>query len=307
MYNEEQKNRYINMRENEVVVNKFTLRSYFERSEVLEKKLDKDVCNFSVYDIYELYKILNMSSLSSLSMLNSNYSMYTQWCLQEGLVSDSQNHFLEITRENLSKCINKSLIQKKLVSREQILDWTSHSLLNPRDQFIILSLFEFGKSKNFCDIYNAKIEDIDGNYMKLYSGRIVRISDELKNFAYNATEAKLYYTLNERNPSKLVNNGTIIKEYHNARSDSEYYRGRRIYNSIVRSFDMLGVKDYMTANDIVESGQINMIMQESKKLGMTFKDYCMSTHVKDVIEQYGIGTSMYGYRNRILRKYGDLI
>ena len=155
MYNEEQKNRYINMRENEVVVNKFTLRSYFERSEVLEKKLDKDVCNFSVYDIYELHKILNMSSLSSLSMLNSNYSMYTQWCLQEGLVSDSQNHFLEITRENLSKCINKSLIQKKLVSREQILDWTSHSLLNQMDQFILLSLFDFFKSKNFCDIYNA--------------------------------------------------------------------------------------------------------------------------------------------------------
>ena len=301
MYNAEIKNRYIVEKENEVILPNRYLVNQFNHVSEMESELSKDVSNFTVYEIIEYYKICNFSSLESLQVLNSQFRMYTQWCLQENLVRDNQNHYLEITNETMSNCINKAVLDKQIVSRDTVLKWVNE-LPNPKDQFIMLSLFEYGKSKNFADIVNAEISDIDGNVLELQDGRTVKISETLKNIAYNSYVETTYYSVSGKGVKKmpLLNNGDkIVKDYPNARSDvSEFQFGRKIYNSITRSLDYVGVLDWCSANSLSESGKLHMIKENAKALGMTPMEYLYSDEVQDVEKQFGchIVKSVFGLK-----------
>lgn len=290
MYNEEIKNRYIIEKENEVVLPNNYLVLQFNYIEEMEKELNKDVSNFTSYEIIEYYKICNFYSLESLQVLNSQFKMYTQWCIQENLVKDNQNHFLEVTKEILSSCINKAVLDRKIVSRETVLKWVNE-LPNPKDQFIMLSLFEYGKSKNFIDIVNVKIYDIDGNKLKLQDGRIVEISDKLRTIAEHSYSEDIYYSISGKGVKKMpliTYENRIVKDYPNARNDvSEFQFGRKIYNSITRSLDYVGVLDWCSANSLSESGKLHMIKEKAKELGKTPMQYLYSDNLREVENQFG--------------------
>lgn len=290
MYNEEIKSRYITEKENEVILPNKYLISQFNYISEMESELEKDASNFTVYDIIEYYKICNFYSFESLQVLNSQLSMYTQWCLQENLVKDNQNHYLEITKDVMSGCINKAILDKQIVDRDTVLKWVDE-LPNPKDQFIMLSLFEYGKSKNFADIVNAKITDIDGNKLNLQDGRIVVISDALKNIAYNSYSEHTYYSISGKGVKKMPlieNEDRIVKDYPNARNDvSEFQLGRKIYNSITRSLDYVGVLEWCSANSLSESGKLHMIKENARELGITPMQYLYSDKLHNVEEQFG--------------------
>ena len=96
MFNAEYKERFIIEKNNESIIPKGYLEHQFKRVAEMENKLNKDVSNFTYYDIIEYYKMLNTHSIEYLAVLNSQFSLYTQWCLQQNLVNDGQNHFLEM-------------------------------------------------------------------------------------------------------------------------------------------------------------------------------------------------------------------
>ena len=185
-YNEELKKRYIKEKEKILSVSSNYIDVQFRKSSEMEYELNKDISNWTTYEIIEYYKILNMTSYESLLCVNSTLSQYTQFCLENSLVKDNQNHYLEMTKDLLADCINKAILEKKIVERETVLRWVEE-LPNPRDQFILLSLFEYGKSKDFKDIVYARPQDIQGNKLKL-SNRTVNISDKLINIINNCIE-----------------------------------------------------------------------------------------------------------------------
>ena len=125
MYNKEYKERFIAEREN-----KKYLECQFEKVSSMETELNKDVSNFTYYEIVEYYKLLNTCSLEYLRVLNSQFSLYTQWCLQQNLVSDSQNHYLELRTEDYDNCINKALINLKVIPKSVILSCLIHKNLS---------------------------------------------------------------------------------------------------------------------------------------------------------------------------------
>ena len=141
MYNQELKERYRKEKESYTTVSAYYFSSLFKRTEPFEEQLDKDASNFTTYEIINMYKTLAIMSLDTIATMNSNLSMYTQWCIQENLVNDYQNHYLEITRDMMASFVNKLAMDKKVVSREQVLDWCQQ-LPNPSDSFCLLGLFE---------------------------------------------------------------------------------------------------------------------------------------------------------------------
>lgn len=292
MYNSELKNRYINVRESEATLPNNYLLNQFRELEEYENEVQKDVSNFTAYEIIEYYKVRNLHSLESLLTLNSQLSIYTQWCLRENLVKDNQNHFLELDKDVLNSCVNKVAIQQKIISRDTILKWVNE-LPNPKDQFILLSLFEFGKSKNFADIVYATIYDIDDltNTLCLQDGRKVKISDQLKAIAYDSFHTDTYYSISGKgvkNMPLVSFENRIVKNYPNSRDDvSDFQKSRVIYNSIVRSLDYVGAAEWCSANSLVESGKIHMIKSQAEKLGITPKDYVYSNHLQEVNQQFG--------------------
>lgn len=303
MYNESIKEAYIEYKTKEVIIDKFLLPNIFKKTSLFEDILQKDLSEFTLQEIINMYKTLNFDSLDALIAFNSNINLYTQYCLERGLVSNNQNIYKEIEPAMLSLCINQSMVSRQIISRTELL-LLFNKLLNARDIFIILAVFEFGKGKkNFEDIVNACFSDIDRrtNTMKLHSGRIVHVSDKLIEIAEESSQTDEYYCLH-RASKKLINDGTIIKRNINSKSSQEYTLGRNVYASLVRSFSILGIDQYMTANKLAISGQIQMIKDKSKKLNISPKDYIYS-YKEEIENQYGIRIVSRSF----LLKYSDYL
>ena len=287
-YNEDLKKQYIEEKSKEVIISSNYLECQFNKTSKMEEELGKDLSNFTVYEITEYYKMLNASSFDTLFVMNSQFSMYTQWCLQKNLVKDNQNHFLEITLEYLRDCLNKALFNMKFANRETVENWADQ-LPNPKDQFVLLGLFEGLKGKDFCELSRLKPEDVKGNIATLCTGREIVLSNKLVKVINDCVIEDQYYSIsgNGTKVMPLLNKGYVIKDYPNARADvSDFQRGRKIYNSVSRILNYFDVGDFMTANSIAESGKLHMIKERSKELNMSCKDYIYSNYINEVEKKF---------------------
>lgn len=287
-YNEELKDRFINDKSEEII-SVTSMYYMFKKVAKIETELNKDLCDWNYYEIIEYYKLLNCSSIQPLIIINAIFSQYTQFCLMNNIVKDSQNHYAEVKREVLIKCINKLILNKKCVDREQVLTWIDE-LPNPKDQFIMLGVFEFGKRKNYYDIANAKPEDVDlRNCTLKLENRTVKISEKLAEIIKDCMSTNYYFSVSgsflKRMP--LIYDGHIVKKYPNEEIKStDYAKGRNIYQSLTRSFKYLGVEKWMNGVALVNSGKIYSINQKAKELNISGRDVINSDHIKEINNQY---------------------
>jgi len=309
MFNKELKERYIIEKENGTVLPNNYLPRCFKTTEQFECDLNKDISCFTVYEIIDMYKVMNLSSFESLIMLNSHLSLYTQWCLQQNLIPDCQDHFSEITQEMIMKCINTVVFYKSIIDKDTLYSWL-RQLVNPSDAFIMISLFEGIKGKEFCEIYNLRLSDFDleKNKVKLCTGRVISVSDKLIEIAKESA-IKYDYTAVTQNEIKTIPfwedeySDLIVKNYPNCSTDvSSFQKGRRIYNKITRNFKMLGIDQWMKPNSLAESGKIDFVKTRAKELGITPYNYLYSYHVNELIEKYDCSINILFYK-----KYKDIL
>ena len=305
-YNEDWKKRYLAEKETMLSIPSNYIDVQFRKAAETEYELNKDVSNWTTYEIIEYYKLLNVTSYESLLCLNSIFSQYTQFCLENSLVRDNQNHYLECSKEILSSCINKAILDKKMVDRETVLRWVDE-LPNPKDQFIILSLFEYGKSKDFKDTVYASMKNLDetNNILEI-SDRKVKVSDRLVEIIHECKTEDVYYSISGKGTKRmpLVDYGYIIKSYPNQNMDlSEFQKGRNIYIACQRIFDYLGVGQWMSPNSLSEAGKLYTLKEKSKENNLTPIQYLYSEDIKDIENQYGckIVKSVYA------KKYGEYL
>ena len=304
-YNEELKKRYLEEKDKLVLTSNY-IDVQFRKSSEMEYELDKDISNWTIYEITEYYKLLSITSYESLICMNSIFSLYTQFCLENNLVKDNQNHFLECTNEVLLNCLNKAIIDKKIVSRETVLKWIDE-LPNPKDQFILLSLFEYGKSKDFKDIVYAKFENLDvsDKKIKLFE-REAKISNKMIEIIYDCVSENQYYSISGRGSKimPLIDYGFIVKSYPNQNINlSDFQKGRNIYIACQRIFDYLEIGDYMSPNSIVESGKLHMIKERAKQLNISSIEYLYSDYIKEVEIQFNCNITRSVYE----KKYSEYL
>lgn len=307
MYNNDIKIRYIEEKMATTSMPKGYLKRQFDKIEVFEKRLNKDVCDFTKYEIIDLYKTLNMSSIGSLVVLNSHLALYVQWCLQQNLVFDCQNHFSEINNTILASCINTIVTQNSIITREVLFEWLI-KFRNPSDAFIMLALFEGISGKEYCEIAQLKMSDFDGNRVKLCTGRELDVSPELLSLAEQSNETKIYYS-NSGDGKKtmpLLNEDLIVKGYPNIQTDDVFQQSRRIYNRVKRNFDALGVSKYMKPKSIIESGKIDYINSRCKKLGITAEEFISTKEYTDEFK-YRFEFDVSRNKAMFIRKYGEYL
>ena len=288
MYNEVIKLRYKQERETSVVVPQYALKLDFKKTNAFEEQLDKDAYDFTVYEILNMYKTWNVKSIDTLYVINNRLSQYTQWALEQNLVADSQNHYLEINRDMLTDCINMIAQQKRIVSREQMIAWCSR-LPNACDKFIFLGLYEGLNGSNYEDFWNVSINDIDKENKTIRVKRgVIPISIDLIEYAEEANNTLELYPMSGdmARVTKLVENGKIIKLKINCKYDDPIHNGKNIYIAIVRVCKFLDIDCWYNTRQANESGIINFIKQGMKKYGLSFHDYLWSEHLKEVEFQY---------------------
>lgn len=288
MYNHEQKQRYINAKEETVVISNNFLKRLFNYMEKYEEEKQKDLSQFTASEIMECYKLFNLRSFEALNMRNSVYSQYTQWCLEQNLVPDGQNHYLEITMDIIYNCLNKMAMDNSVISRQELIN-LSRVLPNARDKFVLLYFFEVGKNKNYTELANLKLTDIDEEKQIInLPTRTPKVSKELIALAKETANEDHYIPLKIGSKKVLpfVGEDTIVKYTPPAREFDDFSNGRRIYHFTRKGFDYIGIGKWHTINTIIESGKIHMVNTRAKELNLTGEEY-VDKYLYEVENQYG--------------------
>ena len=285
MYNENIKSRYIEYKTDLTILSNGYLERLFGRTEKFESELDKDISNFTYYEILNMYKTWNETSYEVLQVCNSNLSMYTQWCLDQHLVVDSQNHFLEFNKEIFMDCTNILVNQKRMVTREQVLQW-ANQFDNPSDGFILLALFEGIKGENYNELTQLKLSDFHDGKVTLCTGREIEVSKELYNLAEKSNQEEFYTSHKNKRQFKLKNEDLIIKNYPNTTDYDNKNSGKRMYSRISRCAGSIGISDYMRGNTFYESGRVEYIKKRSQELEISCKEYVFN-YKDEISNQFG--------------------
>ena len=310
MYNKETKERYIEEKKATTILPNSYLERLFKKTEVFEIEHGKDVSNFTFYDIEEMYKTWSMSSLQSMQVINSALSMYTQWCLKQNLVIDSQNHYLEITKDVMNGTLNQLKAKSKIITREQLLSLLPE-LPNASDAFLLLALFEGICGKEYCELSNLELKDIKGNIATLCTNREVAMSDELTRLVNESGNTYEYYPVSANAKKEKISfdayDNKIIKDFCNTALDTcDFQIGRRIYRKIKRSVDYIGMA-HLNGNNIVECGKVYFINKICEERKITAKEYLYSKIGSEELKNQFGGSFASSARIAFIKKYEEYL
>ena len=273
MYNEEFKKAYIQT----VVrtgINKTieaAATQFFKQAEPVEEALQKDLSNFNITEILGLLKHFCTPSMETLMMGVSNFRRYTYYCIEQNMVNDGINHYEEVTNERYLECINKSLAEDKIISREDLLKQV-HLLENPVEKFVLFAVFEGLGGTGCMDLVDIQLDQFDGNKVTLRSGRKLAVPEELIDIAKESADEYFYYPPNASSEKydkvRFKDEPGIIKNLYNVKDDSSDRRKAfNIVNKLRRISDRAGTKAFLNGH-LVESGRIDLIkrvMREQKE------------------------------------------
>ena len=289
MYNEKQKTRYLDhispAHPKKYIEN---ITSAFNKTAPFEIRLEKDLCDFSAYDIQNMYSQLSYNSKYTLATFHSYLKSYVTWCEENFIIKDGINHFMEYTISALDAYVDKQYEKRKYITRED-LNKMLMALINPRDAFIFICLFEFGKSAAYKEIMELKLSDLDGENLtaNLCTGRKVKISRRLYEVAVDADKEIAVYPINGTDVlRKMVykyRTDYIVKFYMSDASDNALKFIPKLIKDNVRS---MGAYSGISSNTLVLSGQIDMIKRRSSELGITPKEYILN-YLYEIEDQYG--------------------
>ena len=244
---------------------------YFKQAEPVEDALQKDLSNFNINEILGLLKHFCTPSMETLMMGTSMFRRYTYYCIEQNMVQDGLNHYEEVTNEMYLDCVNKSLAEDKIISREALLKQV-RLLENPAEKFVVFAVFEGLGGVGCMDLVDIQLGQFSGNTVTLKSGRVITVPDELIDIAKESAEEYFYYPPNASSEKyekvKYKDEPGIIKSLFNVKDDSSDRRkAYNIVNKLRRISDREGSKAFLNGH-LVESGRIDLIkrtMTENKE------------------------------------------
>ncbi len=271
------------------------LERWFLKTLELEQKFLKDLCEFEVAQIMKMYEKWKLSSYDAILNLNAQLSLYCEWCVEKKF--SKENHFKELKRDKLMECIDTKALQDQVIDEEQMDSWLDQ-MVNPGDKFIFLCLWEGIGGKQYTEIRNMKVEDIDQEKKEVFLPNrnvSIPVSERLIEYALSSNEQYTYYppkdptcprTLTYAKSDKIVKDFMTTENLNGDESRSEIEGGRRIYRKIVRNLDELVSDGHIRPNSIAESGKIDLIRKLCKKEKISAKEFLFSPRIEQVNRQF---------------------
>lgn len=306
IYNQEIKERYLTS----IDINQYPPRWWervFEKSYILEQTKDKDLYSFTVPEILEFYKFLDVGTLAPLTIYNTNLIKYAQWALNENLIHDGQNHFDGLDNELLVTCVNTVKTKQSILSYDTFMKIIRQGIINEQDKFVFFCLFEGIKGKDYQDIVDMNISDIDKKNLEVHlgGGRTVSVPQDFIDIAELADKQMVYYGLTEKTMEiKLIPSDKIYKEKNNSQGKDI---NRSVYVTVVRNIANLDdLHDVVTAKSLRDSGLIYYLNRRADKLHTTVEElfYTTPEDIQDIIEKYRFNMDI---RKRWILQYKEFL
>lgn len=287
-YNEEQKNRFL--QSDELQETGYPHLTFFERVFIstcpYEEELGKDIYNFTTPEIQSMYKRIGFASVNIVANINSALRKYTQFCLNNNMVFDYQNHFAEFKPGDFPAYVSNNKKNRRIITRKELLIQMAY-LNNASDAYALLCLFEGIDGPERTEILNLRTTDLDEENLtaKLCTGRTVKISRKLIDTAIEAASTDTYVAQSGRSIVFREDPTLIYKSFNNAKEDtSDYQKGRKIYIRFKRNFTELGLET-LTVSSIKDSGKIHMIREIAKEMNLDYSDTKTILSDKDLIKR----------------------
>jgi len=280
MYNEQQKQRYLDeMSEQYTKDYMVSIASAFNRISEFEEMYGKDACEFSREQISSWYSYTTYKDALVYANVNSRFVNYVNWCVNNNLVPDGCNHFSEFSVTDFQKYVNQRLEVKRYLTKGSF-ETICRSILNPRDEFLFRCLYEFGKSKNFMDIFEMELNDINQTTrkVKLFSGREVSVTQEFIDCAVRADAQVEYEYANPiMQPRKLRKSNKIFKKLVTNSETSVVDSNNKLMARVVKNIiDAGNFYPGINTSSIAVSGQFAMIRKLSREMGLEKKEIVLN-------------------------------
>ena len=200
MFNEEQKQRFINTDHNVV---QSTLVGIFNKAEMLETMYDKDLYDFTEEQGIEFLKCLRSSSIESLGVQLSIIIRYVDWALTENLVIDGLNHFREITKEQRDACVSIKA-QNKYYSYDDIIEMCEKLSDNPVNQYVLLAPWYGIGAKDREEIERIGMQNLHNDKIVI-EDRVLQVDKYFADIFIKSCNTFIYFS--NRNNKEMIGSG----------------------------------------------------------------------------------------------------
>ena len=273
----------------------------FKKVASYEEDLGKDLSDWNAKEIIGYYKSVCTPSVDFLYNIHNVFRKYTAWCLHENLLVDNINHYDEISMEVLYQCINKSIADQRIISREDLLNIIK-KFDNPRDQFLCLACFEGLAGQGLEEIINLNISDFKNGKLTTCTGKVISYSDELYKYAKDAEATTTYYISNSRKFDMVGDSGRVMKRIVSKnKDDAEQEVKPQVLYVKLKDIQRETNIPAFTSKALKESGRIHMIKETMKKHQCSAADTFKLN--SDITNVYGKLISIPAY----LIKYNDFL
>ncbi len=286
-YNAEQKERYFDAREHEYQMIRSVGRVFFSAASEYENMLDKDCCNFTTREILNMYSAYATRSWEQLLNFNSQLKIYTEWCLKEHLVKDNQNHYAEIDKDEIYKCLNLGLKDEMFITREELEKTIKRNKIsNVSDQFLCLAFFEGLGSLGYKDFINLMPEQFHDGKVFL-SDRELTVSKLLTKLALESAEEYDKYDqgkvlkvgYKKDDPSVVKDSANVYTPLSPGRNLKKMHRRiSRIEEAYGKAYGYIGMKN---------SGRVDMIKRLMAQDSSSDIRETYNIHKEEIEYRYG--------------------
>lgn len=264
-----------------------------------EIHLNKYFYQFTKEEILKMYKDTHSISTRSLQNRNLILKDFTYYIIENRQLS-IKNIYEDITRKDLSKCIDQNKKDNGLITREQ-LTGIQNNLNNYTDKGILEALFlGFGGNKlkelTFFDLRQIQKQN---KTVVFENGKAIHLNDRQYILIAKAYfETSLTSSGTTGRTINVISHG-FFKERSNARTPSNNPQNEddlnRRYRFIQRRLILIskGFDLPITSGRIQDSGLLYYLQNAIKESGQTFNDYITTESAKKLAQRYDIHTEFY--------------
>ena len=267
---------------------------WFIRSQDYEKKMGKDLSCFNKEEALEYLRVvIDTNSISLLNKANYYMTLYTDWMLQNGY-ADKGNAYETLSLDDLGKClVNNNRIG--IIDRD-MLNELCDRLYNPQDRYFFVALYEGLRGREYEEIINLRIRDVDFTNKKITvrsrNDAQIEMSDKLAFSIFEAYQEEYYVGKNGSDVSRpmIGQDGVVFKFRHNSvEGTSSANRARAIYTTFLRVINSVTNMADISVAFIIESGIVDFVKRKANENGMTVSEYYNSRLCRaDIKKQFGI-------------------
>jgi len=263
MYNKERKEQFLKERKSNAEISNNT-ESGFRSAEYYEKAYGKDLCEWTTVEILGYLKYYGSSKIQSLVNLKSAFQIYTNWCIKNNLVPDNQNHYMEISTEDLCRCLDLKKLSRLVVSREKLLE-SINMIQNYSDRFIILGIFE-GISTKKQTLARITYSQVQGNEI-ITPEKTYKISDDLLRIILVSKMEDVRIIGGDNPDEPYIESDCIVRP--TIRANAQKNLSILIGTRFRRSLREMNFPPEITQRDIAESGRLEFLKEKMNETGLT--------------------------------------